>query len=139
MVEPLEQLKTTLKQQGYSLTAVRREVFTALQDQEPQTMRELVQHCQTIDRASIYRCIALYERMSIVHRLQIGWKYKLELTDQFMHHHHHLSCVRCGRIIPLAEDSALEQRLIALAQSQHFLPQDHQLEIRGWCDQCQQQ
>jgi Fur family ferric uptake transcriptional regulator len=72
-----------------------------------------------------------------VHRLQIGWKYRLELTDAFTHHHHHLSCTLCGKVIPLPEDPMLEMRLRAMAGSQQFLAQDHQLEIRGQCKNCQ--
>ena len=136
MLEPLQQLREQLKIHNHSLTAPRRAVFDALQGQEPQTMHEVVARCPGIDRASVYRTIALFEHLGIVQRLQIGWKYKLELTGAFAHHHHHLSCNKCGRIIPLPEDSVLEKRLSLLAGSQNFQPQDHQLEIRGFCVDC---
>ena len=137
MSEPSEQFESTLKKRGYSLTAARRTVFDALQGEEPLTMHELVGRCKDIDRASIYRTIALFERLGIVQRLQMGWKYKLELTDSFVHHHHHLSCVNCGKIIALPEDDVLEARLHTLAAAKRFQPQDHQLEIRGLCVDCQ--
>jgi Fe2+ or Zn2+ uptake regulation protein len=136
MSEPIDQLKVTLRQNGLSLTAARRAVFEALQQPEPQTMSELVGHCSNIDRASTYRSVVLFERLGIIQRLQIGWKYKLELTDAFMRHHHHFSCVRCGHVITLPEDMVLERRLRAMARRQHFLAQDHQLEIRGLCATC---
>lgn len=137
MVEPLEQLKTVLKENGQSLTKARQKVFTALQHQEPQTMHQVVEACAgKADRASVYRTIALFEQIGIVKRLQIGWKYKLELSDTFQRHHHHLTCRRCGKIIPLPEDSWLEQRLKALAGTQNFEMQDHQVEIQGICDRC---
>jgi Fur family ferric uptake transcriptional regulator len=136
MIEPIEQLKTTLRTNGFSLTAPRRAVFLALQGEEALGIHELAKRCRTIDRASVYRCVALFEHLGIVQRLNIGWMYRLELTDAFTHHHHHLTCVRCGKIIPLPEDPALEQRLLTLARTQHFTPEDHQLEIRGLCAQC---
>jgi len=136
MIKPAEQLRATLRKHSYSLTVARREVFAALQEQEPQTMSQLVERCQGVDRASVYRCVALFGRLGIVKQLHIGWKHKLELTEPFSHHHHHLTCVRCDKIIPLPEDRLLERRLHALAHSRGFVPQDHQLEIRGWCDQC---
>ncbi len=109
----------------------------ALQSHETQTMHELVARCPGIDRATMYRNVELFIELGIIQRLQIGWKYQLELTDSFVHHHHHLSCTHCGTVIALAEDTELESRLVALAASQQFVAIDHQLEIRGLCSNCQ--
>lgn len=137
MADPLEQLKTSLQQHCQSLTKSRLAVFAVLQDKEPQTMHEVVVACgQRVDRATVYRTIALFEKLGIVQRLQIGWKYKLELGDNFHHHHHHLTCKRCGKTIRLPEDRQLEQRLRSLAEVQNFNMQGHQLEIQGLCQNC---
>ncbi len=141
-------LKKVLKEHGSSLTSARLKVFEALTGHEPQSMAELIRQVDEkvnpavsndsrVNRASVYRTIALFEQLAIVHRLNTGWKYKLELTGRFMHHHHHLTCVSCGNIFPLPEDSRMEQYIHDLATSQHFLPSDHQLEIRGLCRVCQ--
>ena len=133
-----QQLQQHLREHGYSLTKPRLIIFNALTDHEPRSMATLVAACQDkLDRATVYRTIDLFEHLGIVQRLQIGWKYKLELTDTFTHHHHHLTCLRCGKVIPLAEDKALENRLHELANTYKFTPQDHQLEIRGVCVDCQ--
>lgn len=138
MAEPFEKFKNVLKHQGYSLTRPRLAVFKALQDKEPQTMADIVKACAAkADRASVYRTVALFERLGIVQRLQIGWKYRLELSDTFHHHHHHLTCSRCGAVIPLPEDRQLEARLHTLARSQDFIMNGHQLEIQGLCSKCQ--
>lgn len=136
MPEPLGQLKNVLKQHRQSLTKARRTVFAALQGAEPQTMHHLVAACPAIDRASVYRAVALFEKLGIVQRLQIGWKYKLELSDTFSHHHHHLTCLKCGRVIPFGEDKELENKLSSIAGSQNFTMQGHQLEIQGICKAC---
>ncbi len=137
MLEPLEQLKATLKEHGQSLTVARQTIFNALQDKEPQTIQEIVAACQDqVDRASVYRTIALYERLGIVQRLQIGWKYKLELSGSFHHHHHHFTCLHCGQTTALPEDTSLENRLQTIAKSQSFEMQGHQLEIHGTCVLC---
>ncbi|HEY1835578.1 MAG TPA: Fur family transcriptional regulator [Candidatus Saccharimonadales bacterium] len=129
--------KSLLKAEGYSLTAARKAVFAALQHREPQTMHNIVAACRgQADRASVYRTIQLFESLGVVQRLQIGWKYKLELSDKFSSHHHHLSCTKCGRTIAIDEDPALEKRMRLLAKTNGFLPQDHQLEIRGLCSLC---
>lgn len=138
MSDTNDQLSKVLRAHGQSITRARQTVFAALQGQEPQSMRALVAACaDQIDRASVYRTIALFERIGVVRRIHIGWKDKLELADAFHHHHHHLSCTSCGTIIPLSEDAALEERLRNLAEQHNFSIQDHQIEIQGLCQQCQ--
>ena len=137
MPEPSEAFRTALKTAAYSLTKTRQLVFAALQDEEQQTKAEIVTACASqADRASVYRTISLFEQLGIVQRLQIGWKYKLELSDRFHHHHHHLTCRRCGRTVPLPEDAQLENRLKLLARQQNFHMQGHQLEVHGLCKNC---
>ena len=138
MVEPTFILQATLKSNGYSLTKPRQTVFDALQNQEPQTMNSLVVTCHNrIDRASVYRTVDLFEKLGIIQRLQIGWKHKLELSDAFSHHHHHLTCSLCSKVIPITEDKLLEKQLRGLAAIHNFQPQSHQVEIRGLCQTCQ--
>jgi Fur family ferric uptake transcriptional regulator len=105
---------------------------------KPQTMHELVELCPEVDRASVYRTVALFERLGIVQRLQIGWKYKLELTDAFSHHHHHLTCLKCGRVISFDERAGLQTELRRIAEENNFMIQTHQLELQGLCSACQQ-
>lgn len=138
MLDPFEQFKAVLKQHRQSLTRSRQIIFQALQDKEPQTMTEIVAACQSrVDRASVYRTISLFEHLGIVQRLQIGWKYKLELSDTFHRHHHHLTCRQCGTTFALSEDFQLERLLEAVAAAQGFMMQDHQLEMQGVCRACQ--
>ncbi len=100
-------------------------------------MQQLVAACPAIDRASVYRTVALFEKLGIIQRLQIGWKYKLELTDSFSRHHHHMTCQQCGRTIPFDESPELERQLRWLAASNRFKIRGHQLEIQGLCPACQ--
>lgn len=137
MTDSTDLFHTTLRQHGQSLTACRRAVYEALQQAEQLSMQQVIAACAgTADRASIYRTVALFERLGIVQRLQVGWKYKLELAGAFSHHHHHLTCTVCGRVTPLPEDRVLEAHLVRLAASQDFEPQSHQLEISGRCRDC---
>lgn len=131
-------LADTLQQNGYSVTRTRQRVFGALEHQEPQTMNEIITSLAgVVDRASVYRTIALFEQLGIVQRLQIGWKYKIELSDRFSHHHHHLTCIVCGAIVALREDLLLEANLRGIALDYQYKPVAHQLEIQGVCPKCQ--
>jgi Fur family ferric uptake transcriptional regulator len=137
MSDPLDKLKLVLKQHEQSVTNARLVVFTALQDSEPQTMSELVTACRgEINRASIYRVISLFEQLGIVQRIQMGWKYKLELSDAFQHHHHHLTCTSCGAIESLDDDTHLERYLEDASTEHGYIMSGHQLEIQGICAEC---
>lgn len=125
-----------LKTAGYSLTTARTSVFEALVDQEPLSMHDLVLRASSVDRASVYRAVELFEQIGIVQRLNTGWKYKIELTDMFQAHHHHVTCTRCGTTTAINEE-ALEQFIEQLARAQGFTPSAHQIEIQGLCRACQ--
>lgn len=130
-------LTDTLKAAGYSLTKPRLAVFTALQAGKPRSMRELTLDLSSvINRASIYRTVELFEKLGIVVRVQSGWKYKIELSDTFLPHHHHLTCLNCGRIVSYDEPDELDNLINRIASEHGFLPKEHSMEISGLCPQC---
>jgi Fur family ferric uptake transcriptional regulator len=135
MQSAVERFKVLLKSHGQSLTSARMAVFSALLGQEPLAMHDLVARVPDIDRASVYRAVALFERLGIVQRLNTGWKYKLELSDKFADHHHHMTCTQCGTTIAINENE-LEELLGRLAATYGFMPTGHQLEIQGLCRVC---
>ncbi len=138
MSENVQLLKQALKTRGYSVTKVREVVFSALDQEDPQTMSQLIGRVTpTIDRASAYRTISLFEELGIVQRLQIGWKYKLELSDEFHAHHHHISCITCGAIVAFHEEDKVETVITAISHQQGFRLVNHQLELQGICETCQ--
>jgi Fe2+ or Zn2+ uptake regulation protein len=135
----LDEIHQKLKQAGYSLTKPRLTVFGALQGPKPKTMRELVDSLDgVIDRASVYRTVKLFEDLDIIHRLQHGWKYRLELSDEYLPHHHHLTCQNCQRTISFDEPENLESTINVIVASNGFLVRSHNLEIYGICPNCQQ-
>jgi len=131
-------LQKILKDNSCSLTRPRQIVCQLLWQHEPQSMHELGVRSQgLLDRASLYRTVSLFERLGIVQRLYIGWKYKVELSDIFSHHHHHISCLGCGKIVAITEETEIEQLISSLAAQHGFSAQGHQLEVRGYCAACQ--
>jgi len=132
-----ETLRTILKAGGASLTKPRKAVFDLMLNQEPQSMQVLAQRSKgKLDRATVYRTIELFERLGIVRRLNIGWKYKIELSDLFTGHHHHMSCTNCGRMFELPENPMLETMIDTVAAKSGFSPRGHQLEVYGLCINC---
>lgn len=130
------ELKEILHEHGYSVTAQRLLIFELLNDQEPMAMHELYKRARSqLDRASIYRIVALFEHLGIVRRINIGWKYKVELGDKFAEHHHHLTCLKCHKVVPINEHE-LEAFITNVALSHRFKPVEHQVEIQGYCESC---
>lgn len=136
MTSGKDSFRAILKEQGYSVTTARLRVFDALMGQEPLSMHDLVTRTGgDIDRASVYRTIDLFERLGIVQRLNTGWKYKIELTDKFTSHHHHLTCVNCEKTVAMNEQ-LLEQVIEQIAREHGFTPTAHQIEMQGLCERC---
>ena len=129
--------RKTLRQHGHFNTKPRYRLFVALQKHNTLTIHELIALLDRHDQATVYRNIKLFEELGIISRLHLGWHSKLELSDVFQHHHHHLTCINCGRVIPLPENTILEDSINRLSRTQKFKPLDHQLEIRGLCVNCQ--
>ena len=129
--------KKILKDNGYSTTKARSLVFDLLLGSEPQTMSQLIQATKdSIDRVSIYRVIELFEKLGIVQRINIGWKYKIELSDVFLEHHHHMTCLQCGRVIAAKDAKLLENMIADLSKKAGFTLTAHQLEMQGYCEHC---
>jgi Fur family transcriptional regulator, ferric uptake regulator len=131
-------LKEALKAKGSSLTKTRQQVFNALADSDTLTMNQLTRKLiHKMDRATVYRTIELFEKLGIVNRVQIGWKYKLELSDTFAGHHHHATCMQCGKVVAFEENPGLESDIHALAEGLGYKLTSHSLELRGLCPICQ--
>jgi|AntRauTorckE6833_2_1112554.scaffolds.fasta_scaffold00188_18 Fur family ferric uptake transcriptional regulator len=131
-------LTSILKSQGHSVTNARTSVTESLARLGPSTMRTLTGDLQnTIDRATIYRVVALFEELGIVKRIPIGWKYKIELGDMFNDHHHHAHCTSCERLLTLEHHDRLERVIKEVAKENNLELTAHSLELHGLCNACQ--
>jgi Fur family transcriptional regulator, ferric uptake regulator len=131
-----EQLKRRLKDAGQNSTGPRLAVFKYLQSRGPSTISTVIAALTPgIDRASIYRSLALFRELGIVQDIVAGGRRMIELTDQYDTHHHHLSCLHCGAIKTI-DDPAIERLLGQLAERNGFVPSGHQIEISGLCHKC---
>lgn len=130
-------LKVLLRKNGASLTQPRKVIFNLLLEQEPQSMQVLIKRAAgKVDRATVYRTIEVFERYGIVRRLNIGWKYKVELSDVFMGHHHHFHCGNCGKTYTLPANPMLETMIDSAVAKEGYAPRGHNLEIYGLCQAC---
>jgi Fur family ferric uptake transcriptional regulator len=111
-------------------------VFEALYTYGLQTISQLINRCPGIDRASIYRTVTLLEKIGAVNRVPQGFKYKLELSEIFLPHHHHITCTKCGRNTDV-EQHRLEELLTQIAKIEGYELVSHKVELSGICSRCQ--
>ncbi len=132
----INQFKKLLHKNHHYVTNARLRLFIALQKHSTLSTKDLIRILPRHDKATVYRNITVFEELRIITRLQLGSNAKLELSDTFSHHHHHISCVRCGKILSLSDSHAIENEINAIGKSSGFRLIDHQLEIRGLCPKC---
>lgn len=129
------EIKNLLKTQGFSATKTRMSVLGALLRLQPATMRQLISALPNVDRATVYRTIDLFVDLSIAKKVYTGFKYRVELGDDFQEHHHHLTCLRCGTVIDV-HTPEIEYAIEQTAAQNGFRPIRHDLEIVGYCANC---
>lgn len=128
--------KRRLRAENYFVTKPRLRLFAYLHHHPAITIKELINAVDQNDPATIYRNIDLFEKLSVINRVQLGWQTKIELSDSFQYHHHHASCTSCSRSWVLPKNSIIEQQIPKLTCELPFSPVSHQLEIRGLCSKC---
>jgi len=88
-----------------------------------------------IGRATVYRSIEKLVRMKVLDRIEFAdgtHSFRLCESD---HHHHHLACTKCHRVIEL--DFCLESKLIAaIGKKESFEIDDHSITLFGLCQEC---
>ena len=129
--------KSYLKNRSISITPQRMKVFEQLGLIEPCGLKELIDSIgPQINRATIYRIIKLYEAIGVINKINIGFKYKIELSEKFNPHHHHLYCLSCHKIIDIKSLDKIEETIAEIAEDYHFEIKNHQIEINGYCLTC---
>ncbi len=129
--------KKILRQRGYFVTKPRLRLFALLHHHPEITIKQLTRLADKNDQSTVYRNLNLLEELQVIKRLRLGWSSKVELSDTFQHHHHHMTCLKCSRITSLPDDDLIEKRIRELVAHYSFTQTDHELEIRGLCQQCQ--
>lgn len=135
---PADVFTQTLKKNRLSVTQERLKLFAVLDDQDrPLTMNQLINACSpTLDRSTVYRTVDIFEKIGVAIRVYSGWKYRIELSEVFSSHHHHITCIRCGKIIPFEESVGFERELQYIQQKYAFNITSHTLELKGLCKTC---
>ncbi len=97
---------------------------------------ELRAQARPTARASIYRVLDLLVEHGLAERVVVGeGQARFEPRDPTGHHHHHLVCERCGRLVAF-DDPGLERAIDKLSDRLGVTVQSHDVLLRGACEQC---
>lgn len=96
-----------------------------------------------IGLTTVYRSLELFRQLGIVQKVSSPdgqSRYELR-AEENKGHHHHLICLRCGKIIDYHDFAEEEQELVkktekVLSQKHNFIIFDHNIEFLGLCDKC---
>lgn len=89
--------------------------------------------------ATVYRTLRLLAECELANVRHFGdGVTRYELADDGEHHHDHLICTSCQRIVEF-EDEAIEVLQDRVAERHGFKLQSHKHELYGVCQECRQQ
>ncbi|GAA0357276.1 Fur family transcriptional regulator [Alkalibacterium iburiense] len=136
-------IKKKLHEAGLKLTPQRELTVEVLLEKEKDHLSAeeiymLVKSKNTgIGLATVYRTLEILTDLEIINKLtfQDGIaRYDLNLNDE-KHQHHHLLCLKCGKIEEVKNDMLLEIE-IEIEKEYQFTVKDHRLTFHGICRNC---
>ena len=144
--QQLGKIRETISGKGYKLTEQRIMVLDALRRNKEHLSAEdiavqLYQEGRRVSRSTIYRTLAILEKLGLVNKLDVGdgqSRYEFAQTGK----HHHLICIKCGKAIDIS-GKAIEAYagnvaalVDVLSADFDFDVQSHRLEFWGICSEC---
>ncbi len=132
-----ERAVTALSEAGFRSGGGRRKVVDLLGTQDCAiTALDIDRRLPDVGRATVYRSLEQLEEIGLVQRVDLGGDAAgYECVDPSGHHHHHIVCEQCGRVVAF-EDDQLERAIVALAKRPDFKVSSHEVTLRGECANC---
>lgn len=129
-----------LRKRGERISSPRLQIFRALLRKGPIPITELagMMSRNGINSSTTYRTMSLFRKLDVIHDFVAGGRKLVELSQEYVGHHHHLWCASCGKLIDF-DDAMLETVLAGLARDRGFTITSHQIDITGTCGECQGQ
>ncbi len=138
-------LKTRLQERQHKMTPQRQTVLQIFLDHPGEHLSAEDVHGLLRDKrseiglATVYRSLELLSELGILQKIEFGdgcSRYEVNTLDPTQHHHHHLICTKCDKVIEFEED-LLEDLEKDIQAKTGFIVQDHQVKFFGICKECQ--
>lgn len=134
---------------GYRITLAREVILDVLSKTEDHLSAEDIHsrvHSKhpNIGLTTIYRTLEVLSDLGLVYKFDFGDKkarYELAEGPKGAHHHHHLVCTECNRVIDYtdfidAEVKLLQETEQELSKRYHFRITNHLIQFYGLCGNC---
>jgi len=141
----LKDLREKLSERGYKMTPQRKEIlkiFVENSDGHHMSAEDVYEILQRegseIGLATVYRALDLLSELGILVQIDFGdgcARYELNTADPNVHHHHHLICLKCRKVIEF-EDDLLDDLEADIAKKSGFQILNHQVKFFGYCKDC---
>lgn len=87
-------------------------------------------------RATIYRTLELLEQCGLIRKAKLGETKAYYEHTYGRHHHEHMKCTSCGRVIEF-ESEEIEKLQDVICRQYNFKMTNHILHLFGICEDCQ--
>ena len=138
--QKLQSLETLCRQRGLPVTVQRRVILDALveRDDHPtvdEVFEQVKERIPGISRTTVYRTLETLVELGVAKRTN-----HFEAATRFdgnTDHHHHLVCIRCGKVVDF-DDPGLRALRLPDARRTGFEIVDFSVYFEGLCPQCRQ-
>ncbi|WP_026396174.1 Fur family transcriptional regulator [Acetobacterium malicum] len=138
-----KQIVDALRKRGNKVTPQRLvtiEVLMTFREQHfsvEELFQGVKQRNPDVGMSTIYRTVQILEEMGLITKRNFddGFaRYELCELDE-KHWHHHLICLKCGKVIEMQDDflEALEKEI---EEKKDFIIINHELKVYGYCSDC---
>ena len=140
----LQDLRGKLYERGYKMTPQRKQILQIFVEHPEHLSAEdvygiLREQDSEIGLATVYRALDLLSDLGVLVKIDFGdgcARYELNTADPTVHHHHHLICVKCKKVIEF-EDDLLEDLEATISKKSGFQILNHEVKFFGYCKDCQ--
>ena len=140
----LQDLRGKLYERGYKMTPQRKQILQIFVEHPEHLSAEdvygiLREQDSEIGLATVYRALDLLSELGILVKIDFGdgcARYELNTADPNIHHHHHLICVKCKKVIEF-EDDLLDNLEATISKKSGFQILNHEVKFFGYCKDCQ--
>jgi Fur family peroxide stress response transcriptional regulator len=134
------EFETVCRNNGLALTIQRRTILDALASRNDhptvdQVYEDIKESLKGISRTTVYRVLETFVSIGIARK--INNPESKARFDADTRRHHHLTCIRCGRVLDL-HDATLDNLAPSTGTLQEFTILDYSVTFNGICSCCQE-
>jgi Fur family ferric uptake transcriptional regulator len=89
-----------------------------------------------VGRATVFRSVEILRDLHLLDRIEFAdGSHRFRLCQEMGHHHHHITCSNCGKVVEV-EACLSDEQIESVKQLADFSIEGHRLEFFGRCASC---